>query len=151
MRLSAHFRLEEFRTSRRFPELAARMEFSEWDRHKCFLLARTILEPVRETVGRPVVITSGKRSAELNRAVGGAAGSDHLFIGFSAAVDFTTTAANRDQLVRAVERIPGFSFGQLIVYFETDGRRPRFVHASLPTIHHQGERLIHAAGMYRQA
>jgi zinc D-Ala-D-Ala carboxypeptidase len=41
-------------------------------------LAVTILEPLREHVGRPVVISSGYRSPALNRAVGGSPNSAHM-------------------------------------------------------------------------
>lgn len=38
--------------------------------------------------GKPVIITSGHRPAEINKAVGGASGSEHLFRPGSGAVDF---------------------------------------------------------------
>jgi len=41
------------------------------------LLCTQVLEPVRAHFGRPVTIGSGYRSARLNRAIGGAAGSQH--------------------------------------------------------------------------
>lgn len=37
-----------------------------------------VLEQIRSLAGRPVVVSSGYRSPELNRAVGGAANSAHL-------------------------------------------------------------------------
>ncbi len=141
MKLSEHFDLEEFRVSQRFPELAARIEFSGHDRHKCFLLARMILEPVRERLGCPVRITSGKRTEELNRAVGGVPGSEHLFRDFSAAADFTVDPARRSLLHEVPPLLPAWSFGQVILYLGED-RRPRFVHVSLPTPGRYGERLL---------
>lgn len=41
-------------------------------------LAHYILEPLREYMGEAVVITSGYRSAAVNRAVGGVSNSQHL-------------------------------------------------------------------------
>lgn len=40
-------------------------------------LVANVLDPLREAWGRPIVVTSGYRSAKLNRAVGGAARSQH--------------------------------------------------------------------------
>ena len=149
MRLSPHFTLEEFRVSSRFPQLAAGIEFSGHDVHKCFLLARTVLEPIRERLGGPIIITSGKRSLELNRAVSGSPTSDHLFQGFSAAVDFSLPEEWRGRLAEAPGVLPKAAFGQFILYLEADGRRPRFVHVSLPTMKHQGETMIWVRGRPR--
>ncbi len=41
-------------------------------------LAQLILQPLRDHVGRPIVISSGYRSPALNRAVGGAPSSHHM-------------------------------------------------------------------------
>lgn len=38
-----------------------------------------ILQPLREAYGHPIIISSGYRCQELNKAVGGAPNSDHLF------------------------------------------------------------------------
>ena len=41
-------------------------------------LCREILQPVREKLGKPIIVTSGFRSPALNRRVGGVATSQHL-------------------------------------------------------------------------
>jgi hypothetical protein len=41
------------------------------------LLAENIFEPIRNHFGKPIFISSGYRSAELNKAIGGAASSQH--------------------------------------------------------------------------
>lgn len=40
-------------------------------------LVANVLDPLREAWGKPIVVTSGYRCAKLNRAVGGAARSQH--------------------------------------------------------------------------
>ena len=40
-------------------------------------LVSNVLDPLRELYGKPIVVTSGYRSVKLNRAVGGAARSQH--------------------------------------------------------------------------
>lgn len=42
-------------------------------------LAETILQPLREKLGKPIVINSGYRSPDVNKAVGGSATSAHRF------------------------------------------------------------------------
>lgn len=42
------------------------------------LLIEKILDPLREAWGAPIIVTSGYRCGKLNRAVGGAAKSQHL-------------------------------------------------------------------------
>lgn len=37
-----------------------------------------VLQPLRDYLGKPVVISSGYRSSEVNKAVGGVRGSQHL-------------------------------------------------------------------------
>ena len=41
-------------------------------------LVENILDPLREKYGKPIRVNSGYRSPELNRAVGGAATSQHI-------------------------------------------------------------------------
>lgn len=40
-------------------------------------LVDNILDPLREAYGKPIIVTSGYRSVKLNKAVGGAANSQH--------------------------------------------------------------------------
>ena len=41
-------------------------------------LCRQILQPIRDAWGEPIIVSSGYRCYDLNRAVGGARNSDHL-------------------------------------------------------------------------
>lgn len=41
-------------------------------------LVDNILDPLREAYGKPIIVTSGYRCEKLNRAVGGAASSQHV-------------------------------------------------------------------------
>lgn len=42
-------------------------------------LCEDVLQPLRQAWGAPIVVTSGYRSRILNRKVGGASNSDHLY------------------------------------------------------------------------
>lgn len=41
-------------------------------------LARTVLQPLRDHLGRAIVVSSGYRSPDVNRAIGGASNSAHM-------------------------------------------------------------------------
>lgn len=43
------------------------------------LLVDNILDPLREACGEPIIVTSGYRCGRLNKAVGGAAKSQHMY------------------------------------------------------------------------
>lgn len=73
MLLTPNFHLEEFtRTATGLPNVPNRAE-----RAALQALATNVLQPLRDSIGKPVYITSGFRSAAVNRAVGGVAGSQH--------------------------------------------------------------------------
>ena len=78
MILSLHFELAEFLVS----ETAARLGISNEPSDEVIVnlrrLCSEVLEPLRESLARPVIITSGYRSAELNHAIGGSFTSHHM-------------------------------------------------------------------------
>lgn len=80
------FKWSEFLVSRQHPDLAAQMSLSELERSQIRLWVQMCGDPLR--LAHPdnqVIIHSGKRSKELNAAVGGAKSSQHLQ---ATAVDF---------------------------------------------------------------
>ena len=80
--LTEDFTLGEFIVSREYPHLASQVRdcLTETDKIKCFLLARLYLQNVRNQYKSAITILSGKRSFELNKAIGGSSTSDHLFL-----------------------------------------------------------------------
>jgi hypothetical protein len=128
MRLSKNFKLEEFlRTSHNVELKPTTGQIKNMQ-----ILCQTILQPTRELFGIPIEITSGFRSPELNKIIGGKThlqgeAADWKFSGVSARV-------NGLMLWDAYcwiywSRI----FGQLIVYIDTEesGVIYRFIHVSL--------------------
>ena len=74
VRLSKHFLLSEFLNLAKYPD-------NKPDAQSLVNLAigcTTILEPVRELIGCPIIINSGYRCAYVNTLVGGVANSQHL-------------------------------------------------------------------------
>ena len=68
-RLSPNFRLSEFANSRDRNSVLINQEFLEFAR---------LLQVFRNWYNRPINITSGFRTPEFNRAIGGASNSAHL-------------------------------------------------------------------------
>lgn len=78
MRLSENFMLSEFTRSEKAKKLGIRNEPTILQIHHLSLLCHHVLEPLREHFAKPVNITSGFRSLELNKAVGGSDTSSHI-------------------------------------------------------------------------
>ena len=79
IKLSEHFRLSEFTRSATARRLGIKNEVSSQQLSNLMLLCRYVLEPLRKRFGQPIYVNSGYRSQELNRAVGGAVKSYHLY------------------------------------------------------------------------
>jgi hypothetical protein len=110
MQLSEHFALEELtRNSRGLPNeppaevIPLLREFCE-----------NILEPVRAHVGRPVRITSGYRSPEVNRLVAGAGDSYHCATATRCAADIQVTGIPLEQLFKWLCEESGLVFDKVI-------------------------------------
>jgi hypothetical protein len=86
MKLSKNFSLNEFISS----ETALRRGIDNTPSAEVLAnlkaLCENIMQPLRDWYGKPINITSGYRSPALNRAIKGAANSDHMR---GQAVDFT--------------------------------------------------------------
>lgn len=76
-RLSQNFTLGEFTRSQTAIRRGIRNVPTAEHVRNMELLCREVLEPLRAQFRRPVVISSGFRSAALNRAIGGSATSQH--------------------------------------------------------------------------
>ena len=72
------FALKEFVKSNTAARLGIDNNPSEDVKKNIELLVEKILDPLREKFGKPIIVTSGYRCKELNKAVGGAAKSQHM-------------------------------------------------------------------------
>ena len=73
VRISPHFKLNEFLNLKKYPENIPTMQVVANLTYGCHLL----LEPARQIVG-PIIINSGFRNETVNRRVGGVKNSQHL-------------------------------------------------------------------------
>lgn len=97
-------------------------------------LAINLLQPVRDLYGKPMIINSGFRSQEVNKAVNGSPTSDHMN---GKAADVRTP--NPRELFNLV-RNSGLSFDQLILY-------PTFVHMSFRSKDANRNQVLYAKGV----
>ena len=82
---------------------------------------KKVLDPAREEFGQPIKVTSGFRSEELNKKIGGAKNSQHMF---GEAADIQ--CSDNKKLFRI---LADMEFDQLIYEFGTDDQ-PAWVHVS---------------------
>ena len=77
MKISEHFSLQELTKSQTGERLGIDNLPSDAHLASLTLLCERVLEPIRAHYGQPVHINSGYRGPKLNKAVGGAATSQH--------------------------------------------------------------------------
>lgn len=87
-------------------------------------LIKNILDPLREKIGKPLHITSGYRSPEYNKIIGGSINSQHMN-GEAADIDGDVTGVSNKLIFETLKTLP---FDQLI--WEFGGDEPDWVHVS---------------------
>ncbi len=78
MYLSKHFTLEELTFSEAAKRLNLNNEASEAIQWNLQRLCHEILEPIRELLGKPILINSAYRSPDANAVIGGSRTSEHM-------------------------------------------------------------------------
>lgn len=68
------------------------------------------LQPIRDKLQKPMIITSGYRNSQVNKLVGGVSNSAHLY---GQAVDFTVSGMTPAQVVDFIKK-SGVEYDQLI-------------------------------------
>ena len=130
-KLSPHFTIDELTYSRTAVENGLDNTPPETALAALKQLVENLLEPLRECLGSPIAVTSGYRSPEVNRLVGGVATSQHTK---GEAADCYTAAGPRHLLNLLVNnKIP---FDQAILY-----RKKNFLHVSYRKSRNRGEIL----------
>ena len=79
MRYTKNFTRKEFIVSAEHREKAERIKFTNAESERTRQLCLYVLQPLSDYLGIPIYILSGKRSDELNIAVGGHPNSDHKY------------------------------------------------------------------------
>ena len=100
-------------------------------------LCRDVLEPLRQTLRHPIVVTSGYRSPLVNLAVGGSKNSEHMF---GRAADIHCDYESATFLFDSIQALVSqgiIHVGQCILY-----PKKHFVHVSLYTSRHKDEFIV---------
>jgi hypothetical protein len=125
MKLTDNFTLAEFTAS----QTASRKGFDNTPPPEVMPnLVRTakLLEKVRKAVGKPINVTSGYRSKQLNEALGSTEKSQHRV---GCAADFKVAGMTPDEVVKAIVATD-LQYDQLIREFDS------WVHISVPNSEH---------------
>jgi uncharacterized protein YcbK (DUF882 family) len=112
MKLTEHFTLEEMTVSEYAARNGLKNDPSETAVQNLKVLCKTVLEPLRLIVQKPVIITSGYRSKTVNKAIGGSSTSQHVK---GQAADFIVIGMTVEEVFDIIaERLP---YDQLIQEF----------------------------------
>ena len=104
------------------------------------LLAEKVFQPIRDHFGVPIHISSGYRSAALNKAIGGAASSQHC-TGEAIDIDMDGTSVTNAAIFNYIK--DNLEFDQLIWEFGTDAN-PDWVHVSYESTGKQRKQILKA-------
>jgi len=102
------------------------------------LLAEKVFQPIREHFGVPIHISSGYRSAALNKAVGGSATSQHC-TGEAIDIDMDGTSITNAQIFNYIK--DNLEFDQLIAEFPVNSN-PAWVHVSYESSGKQRKQIL---------
>lgn len=103
-------------------------------------LAENVFQPIRDHFGKPIHISSGYRSAALNKAVGGSSSSQHC-TGEAIDIDMDGTDITNAQIFNFIK--DNLNFDQLIWEFGTDAN-PDWVHVSYESTGKQRKQILKA-------
>jgi len=137
MKLSQHFSYQEFIKSQTATRKGIKNEPDDAQLYSMKMVCMNILEPIRTTFERPVIITSGFRSPELCVAIGSSTNSQHAK---GEAADFEIPGVSNKEVADWIhENLPN---DQLILEF-FDGKDPNsgWIHCSHKP-ENRGEYLI---------
>lgn len=76
-------------------------------------LIQSLLDPIREKLGKPIIVTSGYRPKPLNDAVGGSKTSNHLY-GCAADIHTGNNSTDNIKIVYAILEL-GIDYDEIIV------------------------------------
>ena len=103
-------------------------------------LAENVFQPIRDHFAKPIHISSGYRSAALNKAIGGAASSQHCS-GEAIDIDMDGTDITNAEVFNYIKE--NLEFDQLIWEFGTD-TNPDWVHVSYESTGKQRKQILKA-------
>lgn len=140
MQLSKHLALAEVTRSNEAKRKGISNEPTPEHLKNFQLLAEKVFEPIREHFAVPIKISSGYRSAALNKAIGGAASSQHCS-GEAIDIDMDGTSITNAAIFNYIK--DNLNFDQLIWEFGTKAN-PDWVHVSYESTGKQRKQILRA-------
>jgi zinc D-Ala-D-Ala carboxypeptidase len=137
MKLSKHLELAEVIRSSTAKRLGIKNEPTAEHLANLKLLAENIFEPIREHFGRPIFISSGYRSAALNKATLGASTTSQHSKGEALDIDLDGTEISNKQVFEFIKN--NLNFDQLINEFDYS-----WVHVSFSSTGKQRKQILSA-------
>jgi len=140
MQLTKHFSLQEFVKSQTAERMGIDNTPPEDIIPKLSFIATQILEPLREKIDKPIIITSGYRCPELSKAIGSSENSQHCK---GEAVDIEAFGMSTLNLAEMI--INHFEFDQVILEcYQKGDLNSGWVHCSLKSGENRKEVLTYS-------
>jgi len=136
--LSKNFALDEFIKSKTANKLGINNDPGPVEIARLQALVTNVLQPLRNAMGFPIVITSGYRSKALNTAIGGAFNSQHMK---GEAADIV--GSNKAQMFNYIK--DNLPFDQLIWEAGNDSQ-PEWIHVSYKNVGNRKQVLRYTPG-----
>lgn len=124
MQLTPHFTIEELAGTSNAQYKKLNLLKAQEHMGKMYMLAG-FAERVREIIGKPMIITSGYRCSELNKAIGGALTSQHIFC---EALDFVVKGLRVEDIFNRIVT-SDLKYNQIIIERNKSGSQ--WVHLSI--------------------
>lgn len=141
MRISKHISYKEATQSQTATRKGISNDPDAYQLQNMQLLAEKVFEPIREHFGVPIAINSFFRSQKLNKAIGGASGSQHTQ-GRAIDIDDTLGGVSNKQMFDYIKN--HLDFDQLIWEFG-DNNNPAWVHISYVSPTENRNRVLKAS------
>jgi zinc D-Ala-D-Ala carboxypeptidase len=116
-RLSRNFTVDEMLVSATAARMGRTVELAQHARPNLVRLCEEILEPLRASLRKPIVVVSGYRPPWLNRAVGGSPRSQHMA---GEAADIIVPGFSPREVCERIVKLE-LPFHQLILEFPPQG------------------------------
>ena len=129
-----YFTVKELCVSGSYPKLVEVPKEGTNEYKNIVFLIQSLLDPIREKLGRPVRVTSGYRNEKLNKAVGGSTTSNHL-TGCAADIHTGNDSTDNIKIIEALLQL-GCSYDEIIAegaYFDKNDRliSAKWIHVAL--------------------
>ena len=141
MRISKHISYKEATQSQTAVRKGINNEPDAYQLQNMQVLAEKVFEPLREHFGVPIAINSFFRSQKLNKAIGGASGSQHTQ-GRAIDIDDTLGGVSNRQMFEWIRE--NLDYDQLIWEFGNN-QNPDWVHISYVSESENRKRVLKAS------